>query len=320
MTTTRHKAIRPNVDLAPLTTYKLGGPAEWLADAENETDLREILESAPDLDVVVLGRGSNLVVADSGYPGLVIRLTGEFLDATILEDDRSVLAGGGMPLPKLARFAVGEDRGGLEFYIGIPGSVGGAVRMNAGGHGSDTAAWLIEATILDRGSMTSTTRTPETLDFSYRHSNLGDDDLVVSARFRTIDQPKATGDEILRNITRWRKQHQPGGTLNAGSVFKNPPGDAAGRVIDSLGLKGYRRGGVAVSPVHANFFVSDREATAQDVWDLVWAVRRSVGEATGTWLEPELRFLGEFAPTGDEASPGGDASPGGEVVGTEGDR
>jgi len=205
-----------------------------------------------------------------------------------------------MPLPKLARFAVGEDRGGLEFLVGIPGSVGGAVRMNAGGHGSDTATWLIEAAILDRGTLSTTRRGPDELDLSYRHSNLGDDDLVVSGRFRTLDQPKAAGEEILREITRWRKQHQPGGTLNAGSVFKNPPDDAAGRVIDSLGLKGYRRGGVAVSEVHANFFVSDPDATAQDVWDLVWAVRRRVGEETATWLEPELRFLGEFEASGDE--------------------
>lgn len=172
--------------------------------------------------------------------------------------------------------------------------------MNAGGHGSDTATWLIEASILDRATLSATTRSPHELDLSYRHSNLGDGDVVVSGRFRTVDQPKDAGEEILREITRWRRQHQPGGTLNAGSVFKNPHDDAAGRVIDSLGLKGYRRGGVGVSEVHANFFVSDHDATAQDVWDLVWAVRRKVGEETGTWLEPELRFLGEFDSSGDE--------------------
>lgn len=299
MIVTRHRAIRSNVDLGPLTTYKLGGRAAWFADAESEATLVEILESAHDLDLVVLGRGSNIVVSDSGFPGLVVRLTSEFLTASIATD-QSVVAGGGMPLPKLARFAVGEDRGGLEFFVGIPGSVGGAVRMNAGGHGSDTASWLVEATVLDRSSLTTRTRPPEDLDLSYRHSNLTDDDLVVSGRFRTFDQPKARGEEILREVTRWRKQHQPGGTLNAGSVFKNPPGDAAGRVIDSLGLKGYRRGGVAVSEMHANFFVSDKDATAQDVWNLVWAVRRRVGEETGTWLEPELRFLGEFDVSGDE--------------------
>jgi UDP-N-acetylmuramate dehydrogenase len=299
VTRTRHRAIRTDVELDALTTYKLGGAAAWYAEAESEPSLREILESADDLDLLVLGRGSNVLVSDAGYPGLVVRLTGDFLTAAVA-DDGSVLAGGGMPLPKLARFAVGEDRGGLEFLVGIPGSVGGAVRMNAGGHGSDTATWLLEATILDRRSLGTVLRNPLELALSYRHSNLGDDDLVVAARFRTISQPRSEGEPMLRDVTRWRREHQPGGTLNAGSVFKNPPDDAAGRVIDSLGLKGYRRGGVAVSEVHANFFVSGPDATAQDVWDLVWAVRRRVGEETGIWLEPELRFVGEFDVSGDE--------------------
>lgn len=299
MTRTRHRAIRTDVELGPLTTYKLGGAAAWYAEAESEPALREILGSADDLDLLVLGRGSNIVVSDAGFPGLVVRLTGEFLTAAVA-DDGSVLAGGGMPLPKLARFASGENRGGLEFLVGIPGSVGGAVRMNAGGHGSDTATWLLEATILDRGTLSTTLRNPRELSLSYRHSNLGDDDLVVAARFRTIERPPSEGEAILREVTRWRREHQPGGTLNAGSVFKNPPDDAAGRVIDSLGLKGYRRGGVAVSEVHANFFVSDPDATAQDVWDLVWAVRRRVGGETGIWLEPELRFVGEFSESGNE--------------------
>ncbi len=170
--------------------------------------------------------------------------------------------------------------------------------MNAGGHGSDTAAWLLDATILNRLTLNERSDQPADLDLAYRHSNLGDADLVVAARFRTIEQPRARGKEILRDVTRWRKQHQPGGTLNAGSVFKNPHGDAAGRIIDALGLKGYRRGGVAVSDVHANFFVSDEGATAQDVWDLVRAIRRRVGDETGVWLEPELRFVGRFE--GDE--------------------
>jgi UDP-N-acetylmuramate dehydrogenase len=199
-----------------------------------------------------------------------------------------------MALPKLARFAAASDRGGLEFFVGIPGSVGGAVRMNAGGHGSDTATWLVEATVINRRSLTTARLSPVELDLAYRHSNLGDDEVVLGARFRTIEQPRVEGEEIIREVTRWRKEHQPGGTLNAGSVFKNPKGDSAGRVIDSLGLKGYRRGAVAVSAVHANFFVADDGATAQDVWDLVHAIRHRVGEETGVWLEPELRFVGQF--------------------------
>lgn len=298
MTKTRHASMQRDVDLAPLTTYKLGGAAAWFADVEDEDMLHAVLGSAGDLELLALGRGSNLVVSDHGFPGLVIRLVGSFLQATRNEDG-SLTAGAGMPLPRLARFATDHDRGGLEFFVGIPGSVGGAVRMNAGGHGSDTATWLLDATILDRATLSERSDDPADLDLAYRHSNLGDDDLVVAARFRTIELSRVRGEEILRDVTRWRKQHQPGGTLNAGSVFKNPHGDAAGRIIDALGLKGYRRGGVAVSDVHANFFVSEEGATAQDVWDLVWAVRRRVGDETGVWLEPELRFVGRFE--GEEA-------------------
>jgi UDP-N-acetylmuramate dehydrogenase len=289
--------MQRDVELAPLTTYKLGGVAAWFADVEDEDTLRAVLRSAGDVEFLVLGRGSNLVVSDHGFPGLVIRLVGAFLQAA-LNEDGSLAAGAGMPLPRLARFAAAHDRGGLEFFVGIPGSVGGAVRMNAGGHGSDTATWLLDASILNRLTLNERSDEPADLDLAYRHSNLGDDDLVVAARFRTVEQSRARGEEILRDVTRWRKQHQPGGTLNAGSVFKNPRGDAAGRIIDALGLKGYRRGGVAVSDVHANFFVSNEGARAQDVWDLVWAIRRRVGDETGVWLEPELRFVGRFE--GDE--------------------
>lgn len=297
MTKTRHASMQRDVELAPLTTYKLGGVAAWFADVEDEDTLRAVLRSAGDVEFLVLGRGSNLVVSDHGFPGLVIRLVGAFLQAA-LNEDGSLAAGAGMPLPRLARFAAAHDRGGLEFFVGIPGSVGGAVRMNAGGHGSDTATWLLDATILNRLTLNERSDEPADLDLAYRHSNLDDADLVVAARFRTVEQSRARGEEILRDVTRWRKQHQPGGTLNAGSVFKNPRGDAAGRIIDALGLKGYRRGGVAVSDVHANFFVSNEGARAQDVWDLVWAIRRRVGDETGVWLEPELRFVGRFE--GDE--------------------
>ena len=299
MNRTGHRAIQRDVNLGPLTTYKLGGPAAWFADADNEETLRAVLDSAGDTDLLILGRGSNLVISDHGFPGIVVRLIGEFLTATVVDAD-TIEAGGGMPLPKLARFSAAAARGGLEFYVGIPGSVGGAVRMNAGGHGSDTASCLLEAVVLDRSSGATTRRSPDELDLSYRHSNLDDDDVVTAARFHTVDRPRAEAEEIIREITRWRREHQPGGTLNAGSVFKNPANDAAGRIIDSVGLKGFRRGGVAVSEQHANFFVADRGATAQDVWDLVWAVRRRVGEETGVWLEPELRFVGRFERSGDE--------------------
>ncbi len=132
------------------------------------------------------------------------------------------------------------------------------------------------------------------LGLAYRHSDLADTDMVVAATLRTVARPRREAEAIMREITRWRREHQPGGTLNAGSVFKNPPGDAAGRLIDSLGLKGLRVGGVAVSERHANFFVAEAGASAQDLYDLVAEVRRRVWEGAGVALEPEVRFVGRF--------------------------
>ena len=294
--------VQSEVSLAPLTSYKLGGHAAWFVEVQDDRHLDQVLEALPpDLEVLLLGRGSNLLVADRGFSGVVIRLGGAFLDIAV-EDDGSVIAGGAAPLPRLARASAEAGRCGLEFYAGIPGTVGGAVMMNAGGHGSDTAQCLVEAVIVDCTTGTRSTRTPDILDLSYRHSRIGPDEVVTSARFATSPCSRSEAEARIREITRWRKRHQPGGTFNAGSVFKNPPGDAAGRLIDAAGLKGLRCGGVAVSEMHANFFTADDDAVAQDVWDLVWAVRRRVGEATGVWLIPEIRFAGAFDEHGDETA------------------
>lgn len=292
--------VRAGVVLAPMTTYKLGGAADWFVEVESEGHLVEVLAAAANEDeVLILGRGSNLLVSDRGYRGLVIRLSGEFLRITV-EPDGVVGAGGAAPLPRVARAAADAGRCGLEFYAGIPGTVGGAVKMNAGGHGSDTEARLLSARIMNRRTGDRHERPTEAFDFAYRHSNLGRDDIVVSARFTTERCERNVAETRIREITRWRKEHQPGGTFNAGSVFKNPPDDAAGRLIDDAGLKGYRCGGVAVSEMHANFLIADEHATAQNVWDLVWAVRRRVGESSGVWLTPEIQFAGNFESAGDD--------------------
>lgn len=295
------RGVRADVALGPMTTYKLGGSADWFAEVEDEQHLVDVLAAAgDDVDVLVLGRGSNLLVADAGYRGLVVRLSGAFLEIAV-EPDGVVCAGGAVPLPRVARTGAEAGRCGLEFYAGIPGTVGGAVKMNAGGHGSDTATRLLSARIVARITGDRHDRTAAEFAFGYRHSNLGPGEIVVSARFATEPCERSAAEARIREITRWRKEHQPGGTFNAGSVFKNPPGDAAGRLIDEVGLKGHRCGGVSVSEMHANFLVADEHATAQDVWDLVWAVRRRVGEVAGVWLVPEIQFAGVFDRTGDEA-------------------
>ncbi len=290
--------LEHDVVLGPLTTYKFGGPARYFADVETEADLAQILAARGSETVqpplLVLGRGSNVVVSDAGFDGLVLRLGGDFA-AVAIGDDGTVTAGGAVSLPILARTAVKAGRGGLEFYVGIPGTVGGAVMMNAGCHGSDTAERLRTARVLEAATGEVTDRTPADLGLAYRHSNLAAGDIVIAATFTTVAITPAEGEARMREITRWRREHQPGGTLNAGSVFKNPESVPAGKLIDDCGLKGFAVGGASVSARHANFFVADDTASAQDVFDLVASVRRTVARATGIVLEPEVRFVGRFA-------------------------
>jgi UDP-N-acetylmuramate dehydrogenase len=287
--------VRRDHMLAASTTYKLGGPADFYVEAESEAQLQEAIEAArlDEIGVMIVGRGSNLVVADTGWRGLAVRLGPAFSFVDLSEADVAH-AGGATPLPGLARESTQAGRGGLEFFVGIPGSVGGAVRMNAGGHGSDTARVLIAARVLDSETTEYSNRTPADMEMSYRHTNLGRNDVVVSARFRTHAIDPEEGREIIREITRWRRQHQPGGTLNAGSVFKNPAEAPAGKVIDELGLKGYAVGGVSISHKHANFFEAGPEATAADVYRLVQQVRELVEQETGIRLETEIQFVGDF--------------------------
>ena len=286
--------VRTNVALAPLTTYKLGGPTRYLSVPGSLDELAELGSAWGGRgEVVVLGRGSNLIVADRGFDGLVVRL-GPGFDSIEMLENGPVAAGGGVSLPLVARQAVAAQRRGLEFFVGVPGSVGGAVRMNAGCHGTDTAEHLISADIFDLGSCALSVRSLAELGLSYRHSALTDGQVVCFARFRTAPGSTQGGRVIMREISAWRKDNQPGGTFNAGSIFKNPPGDHAGRIIDALSLKGTRVGGATVSLRHANFFVAGPGATASDLFDLVRLVRDRVLAATGIELVPEVRFVGDF--------------------------
>ena len=280
---------------AAVTTYRCGGPFSVLVHVERSSDLEVIadaLERAPDLPVAIVGRGSNLLVADAGFRGIALILTGEFeqLDITTTPDVH-VDAGGAVALPVLARRTAVAGIAGLEFYVGIPGSVGGAVRMNAGGHGSETKDVLVEATSFDLRSGAARRMAVADLGLGYRTSVLGRRDIVVGARFAgRIDDADACGRRI-EEIVRWRREHQPGGA-NAGSVFRNPPGDSAGRLIEAAGCKGLRVGGVVVSDKHANFFQAEPGARAADVHALITGVRRRVAEAFDVDLVPELRMIG----------------------------
>ncbi|HKY48123.1 MAG TPA: UDP-N-acetylmuramate dehydrogenase [Acidimicrobiia bacterium] len=285
--------VRTNVGLDRITTYKLGGPAQMFADVNRIADLDQIAAAlAQDpVPLLVLGRGSNLVIADEGIAGVVIHLGDEF---SRIEISEMVRAGGGAGMPQVARAATKAGRLGLEFLVGIPGSVGGGVRQNAGCFGQEIVDVLATAVVYDFGQGRSRIVDVTGLDLSYRHSGIGPLDLVIGASFRAEPGDPEVGDERIRAITRWRRDNQPGGTLNAGSVFKNPPGDSAGRIIEAVGLKGLAVGGASVSERHANFFVAMPGAKAIDVYRLVREVAARVERATGVILETEIQFVGAF--------------------------
>jgi len=290
-------AVTRDVPLAGLTTYKLGGPVAVLVRVRAEAELpgvaSVVARHRPPL--LFVGRGSNLLLADAGFPGLGLVLEGDFETLTITPDggaDGTVTAGAAVPLPVLARRSAAAGRTGLEFYVGIPGSVGGAVRMNAGGHGRETTEVLEHARVADIGATGEVTvRATASLGLGYRHSDLGPTEVVVGAAFRTAPDDPAACEARVADIVKWRREHQPGGA-NAGSVFANPDGDSAGRLIDAAGLKGFRVGGAVVSDKHANFIQADADATAADVRALVLEVQRRVREDSGVELRPELRMIG----------------------------
>jgi UDP-N-acetylmuramate dehydrogenase len=284
--------VHTDAPFGMLTTWRVGGPAAVLVRVDRAEDLTVLAAELPrDVPRLVLGRGSNLLVADAGFAGVVVALGAAF--ETVEIGDTTVTAGGATALPVLARQCAAAGRAGLGFYVGIPGSVGGAVRMNAGGHGRETVEVLVDATVADlAGDGTPVVRPPAALALGYRRSALTDDDVVLAARFRvTPGDPEVLRDE-LRDVVRWRTEHQPGGA-NAGSVFRNPPGDAAARLIDvEAGLRGTRVGGAVVSEKHANFIQAEPGATAADVHQLVGLVRDRVETATGVRLVPEVRRIG----------------------------
>jgi UDP-N-acetylmuramate dehydrogenase len=291
--------VELDAPLAGLTTYRVGGPAALLVRAQGEGDLAVVARALADArpPLLVVGRGSNLLVADAGFPGLVLVLEGDFDEIETVGD--TVRAGGAVGLPVLARRLAASGLTGLEFYVGIPGTVGGAVRMNAGGHGRETVEVLRSARLVDLlGDGLGVDRSVDDLVLGYRTSAVGPSDVVVSATFTVAaDDPDAC-EARINEIVRWRREHQPGGA-NAGSVFRNPPGDSAGRLVDAAGLKGLRVGGAVVSEKHANFIQAEAGATAADVRALVLEVQRRVAETTGVTLRPELHFVG----FGDEGEP-----------------
>jgi UDP-N-acetylmuramate dehydrogenase len=296
-------SVERDAPSGPLTTYRCGGHLAALVRIRREQDvetLGSVLAAHPDAPVLVVGRGSNLLVADAGFAGIGVALGGDLERVEIDAAEARVVAGGAVALPVMARQAAPAGIGGLEFFVGIPGSVGGAVRMNAGGHGAETRDVLISARVADLGQGDLLDLDVDALQLGYRRSALTARMLVVRAVFAGRSDDPAECARRIEEIVRWRREHQPGGQ-NAGSVFTNPPGDSAGRLIDATGCKGLRVGGVVVSEKHANFFVAEPGAKAGDVVALIAQVRARVEAATGVHLEPELQLVG-FAGGCKEAS------------------
>jgi len=284
--------------LARFTTMRVGGPADLFVTAHNRMELRALIRFARSRAVphVVLGRGSNVVISDRGVRGLVIQ---DRAEGSKIEGDRYI-AEAGVPMARAATETQKAGLTGLEFGLAIPGTVGGAVWANAGAHESDVEAILESADVLTADG-TEARLTAEELALSYRDSRLkhppadGMAEWVLAATFRLEPAPAEAIKERLDDIRRWRQAHQPLGLPSAGSVFRNPAGDSAGRLIDGAGLKGTRIGGAVVSEKHANFIVNDQKGTAADVRRLGDRVADEIERAHGVRLEYEIVFLGDWA-------------------------
>ncbi len=292
--------VQPDYPLARLTTIRTGGQGDFFARPESVEALEELLAwaGADEIEVGVVGSGSNLLVADDGFRGLVIKLDGSL--ATIERDGEHLLCGGGARLPQAAAFAARAGLSGLEFGVNIPGTVGGAVKMNANAYGGDLARVLewVEITTPQGGER----RAPADLGFSYRRSNLGAREIVARASFKLSPAAPDAVKATLAEMRASRRAAQPSGIKTFGSTFKNPDdpraeGRSAGVLLDEAGCRGLAVGGARFSEKHANFVENMGDATTADVIALMAEGRRRVRERFGVELEPEVQFLGEVDTT-----------------------
>jgi UDP-N-acetylmuramate dehydrogenase len=282
--------------MASLTTFRIGGPAALFLEPERESDLVAAGEAVRQTGIpfVVVGKGSNILVADDGFPGLVLRL-GRGYRWAAREGDR-LTGGAAMPFPALAGVALAHSLSGLEFGVAIPASFGGAVRMNAGAHGSDLARVVESVEVFELRTGVRRSIPAAEVGFRYRNTDLPRDGVVVAATARLSP---ADGEAIrarMDEAREWRRRTQPLAEPNCGSVFKNPPDDHAARLIDAAGLKGFAIGGAAISRKHANFIVAGPGASALDVLAVIRHVQEAVAARMGIRLEPEVHIVGDLDP------------------------
>lgn len=280
-----------NQRLADITWFRVGGPAQVLFTPADEADLAYFLARAPsDLAVTVIGLGSNLLVRDGGVPGVVVRLGRGFADVNA-EPGHRIRAGTAVPDVKLSRAAADAGIAGLAFYRGIPGSVGGALRMNGGAHGSETKDTLIEARAVDRSGRIHVLDLAA-MGFTYRHCGVPGDWIFTQALYQGTPGDPAEIGRQMDEVAQYREANQPIKERTGGSTFKNPPGHSAWRLVDDAGCRGLRVGGAKVSEMHCNFLINDEGATGEDIERLGETVRARVLDTSGIRLEWEIIRLG----------------------------
>jgi UDP-N-acetylmuramate dehydrogenase len=286
--------LKAEAALADLTWFRAGGPAEALYSPADEADLCYFLrETPPEIPITVIGLGSNLLVRDGGIEGVVIRLGRGFGEIRVEEDDR-LRAGAAVPDVKVARAAADAGIAGLSFYRGIPGCVGGALRMNGGAHGRETREVVIEARAIDRKGQLHTLPVAE-LHYEYRHCGAPEDFIFTEALFQGEPGDPATILAEMDGIAAYREQAQPIKSRTGGSTFKNPPGHKAWRLIDAAGCRGLSVGDAKVSEMHCNFLINEGGASGTDLETLGETVRARVKETSGIELEWEIKRLGNPA-------------------------
>ena len=285
-------SLTANQPMAAITWFRVGGPAQVFFSPADEADLSLFLQALPpEIPVYVIGLGSNIIVRDGGIPGVVIRLGGKAFGSVAVEDGHKVRAGTAAPDMRVAKIAGEAGVDGLAFYRGIPGSIGGALRMNAGAHGGETTDVLIEARgVMRDGSMRVFTHTD--MGFHYRHSSAPDDVIFTSALYQGRPGDPASIAAEMDRITSAREAAQPIREKTGGSTFKNPPGGKAWQLIDAAGCRGLALGDAQVSHMHCNFLINRGAASAWDVEGLGEEVRRRVKDNSGVELQWEIKRVG----------------------------
>jgi UDP-N-acetylmuramate dehydrogenase len=283
-------SVKVNAPLAPFSTFRIGGAAKIFVEPLTTADVITVQEFARehDLPFFILGNGSNVLISDNGWDGVVMNLEAGFNKLSF--DDGIVTAEAGVKMATFVDFAIRNHRKGVEMLAGIPATIGGAIKMNAGCYGGETSDHLLDVQLVREGQFISLTK--DECGFSYRHSGFRKSDIILGARFGMGEGDSAILREIKLKHLKHRNEVQPVNLPNCGSVFKNPKPRFSAELIEAAGLKGTISGGAQISPMHANFIVNINAASAQDVIALMNLARAKVFEITGIILEPEVQLIG----------------------------